>query len=448
MDLVKICKLYMVLMGDGKCNIKQADSLKEISEVEDNPNAFIAKGNEIHEERGNFDIILTNPPFGTKIKVTHESVLRNFELAEKAKKNPDGSKGVPPQILFIELCCRLLKSGGRMAIVMPEGVLGNTTLDFVRSYLFENFIVKAVIDCPSSTFMPYTGTKTCVLVLEKKKNQIPKKHRVFFAIAEESGHTFRGEEIYDEGGKIKEDFSEIADNYLEFKEKGHLELKKKKHLGFDVPFETIIKNDILVPRYYDPRIEAEIKKLKKDTSVDLISLQELCDNSAVEVSNISKAPKAKNTSPQGKIRYVRTADIGNYEIRKLTKQYVDEGVYKAFKEAQSLKENDILFVKDGDHKIGNIAMVRKEERFLVHGHFYKIRAKSISPYLLFYALRYEIVKKQIRQRVFIQSTLGTIGSRIYDLLLPFPKDEKKTEEIIEETKKVLGVREESLLWLD
>jgi len=434
-DLVKICKLYMVLMGDGKSNIKRVDTLKPKSTEADNPDGVIEAGNVINEKH-QYDIILTNPPFGKKIKIKHQTVLENFELAPFTSKKEVKKKETPPQILFLEICNRLLKKSGKMAIVLPEGVFGNPTEAYVREWMIKNFYVKAIIDCPTTTFMPYTGTKTCVAILEKKKNiEITQTAPVFFAIAEKCGHTMRGDDIWDENQKLDEDFSKIATNYIENKE--------DSNWGYFVSFNNIV-NDIFIPRYYDPRIKNKIKLLELEKGVYFKTIGDLVAEKAIIVKNISKAPHSTEVSTQEKIRYIRTADINNFEISKNPKQYISEGVYGFYKKDQDLKENDILFIKDGDHRIGEIAILGEKDKILVHGHFFKIRAINISPFLLFYLLNTDIVKKQIRQRVFIQSTLGTIGSRIYELKLPFYKKDKKNKEISDKFMNNILLRERTL----
>ena len=122
-DLVKICKLHMVLMGDGNSNIVCEDSLEAGDE----------------HTISSYDVILTNPPFGSKIKVSKPGVLKHYDLGHKWKLDKktnsyikDTTRDTPPQVLFIELCHKHLKKGGRLGIVLPEGVFGNPQMSAVR----------------------------------------------------------------------------------------------------------------------------------------------------------------------------------------------------------------------------------------------------------------------------------------------------------------------------
>lgn len=189
--LSKLAKSYMAIMGDGKGGIFCEDSLER-------PENWDSKTRQkIH--MGDFDIVLTNPPFGSKIPVTGEDKLKQYDLAHKWKNKKgtnEWEKGKladkeAPQILFIERCLQLLKEGGRMAIVLPDGVFGNNQLGYIRKYIMERARLVAVIDIPLETFMPNTGTKTSILIAQKTKD-IPEDYPVFMCIAETCGHDRRG----------------------------------------------------------------------------------------------------------------------------------------------------------------------------------------------------------------------------------------------------------------
>jgi len=116
---------------------------------------------------------------------------------------------VPPQVLFVELCWRLLKEGGRCAIVLPEGVVGNQSAGYIRQWLTERSDILGVIDCPLETFMPSTSTKTVIILFERRKE--PKRPDIFMAIADKCGHDRRGNPLSRADGSADDDFPGIAD---------------------------------------------------------------------------------------------------------------------------------------------------------------------------------------------------------------------------------------------
>jgi type I restriction enzyme M protein len=195
--LSKVTKAYMALIGDGKGGIFCEDSLE-------NPKNWKSETrNKI--KLNSFDVILTNPPFGSKIPVSGEEKLKQYELAHKWKYKKEDNIWIKeklkdkeaPQILFIERCLELLKEGGRMGLVLPDGIFGNDQLGYIRELILKKCRLIAVIDIPIETFMPNTGTKTSILVLQKNigsNNNKNEDYPIFMAIAEHCGHDRRGNE--------------------------------------------------------------------------------------------------------------------------------------------------------------------------------------------------------------------------------------------------------------
>lgn len=193
--LSKVAKAYMAILGDGKSGIFCEDSLDMPSNWQDKTKIKIGMGK--------FSILLTNPPFGSKIPVRGEDKLKQYDLAHKWQKDKFGvwKKGKlkekeSPQVLFIERDVQLLADYGRMAIVLPDGVFGNDTFGYIRHWLKEKGRILAIIDIPVETFQPNTSTKTSILVFQKlPKEEIPEDYDIFMAIANTCGHDRRGNEI-------------------------------------------------------------------------------------------------------------------------------------------------------------------------------------------------------------------------------------------------------------
>lgn len=437
-DLAKICKAHMSIIGDGKSNIVTADSLKDPrAHWDDHARSKFLQDDALMQ----FDALITNPPFGSTIKVEQERVLRQFELGHQWRKaggaweRTGKTRPTPPQILFIERCIELLKEDGRLGIVLPDGILGNPRDGYIRQWLAQKAEVLAVVDCPTNTFMPHTGTKTSVLIMRKRRNgETAGADNVFFAIAEQCGHTPRGKEIIEADGGIREDFTAIANNYKTGR-------GAESHLGFRC---RKLHDGILVPRYYDPRIIKAIRARAKQDNARLVSVQDLCASKKIALSGMPASATSEEYDAHGEVRFIRTSDVSGFELNERTGKRVSPETYRKYRARQDLQIGDILFVKDGDDKIGETAILLTEDdcRVLVQSHFKKIRALNMSPFLLLWMFNAEIVRKQIRQRVFSQSTLSTIGDRINELLLPMPASRAKEDAIIEKMKKFIDGRRE------
>jgi type I restriction enzyme M protein len=122
---------------------------------------------------GGLTTILTNPPFGSK--VTNERVLRDFADRDGVtKRNGKVADSIPQEVAFVNRCLEFLAPGGKLAIVLPDGVLANSSMQDVRDWILRWARLKAVLSLPQETFAPYgAGVKTSVVVLEKRTQPLP-----------------------------------------------------------------------------------------------------------------------------------------------------------------------------------------------------------------------------------------------------------------------------------
>lgn len=219
-DLVKATKMNMVMNNDGSGNILRTDSLLHPHQWDSGFREQLAKALEIDpsELRGpadlaHFDVIATNPPFGGSLPISDRETLSQFMLGYFWKPAADGrweqtdllQTSQPPEILFIERCWQFLKPGGRMAIVLPDGILGNPKLEYVRWWMMTHCRIVASIDLHPDTFQPRNGTQTSLLVLQRKTEAEMRKeekqgqlddYEIFMAQTQAIGHDKRGNILY------------------------------------------------------------------------------------------------------------------------------------------------------------------------------------------------------------------------------------------------------------
>ena len=162
---------------------------------------------------GSIDVLATNPPFGSDIPVTERSILEQYELARRWERQGDNfvmtpaiKPAVAPEILFIERCVQWLKPGGRMGIVLPDGVLGNPGDEYIRYWILRHCWVLASIDLPVECFIVEANVNilTSLLFLKKKPKSViqaedlGKKidYPVFMAVADKVGFDRRGNTLW------------------------------------------------------------------------------------------------------------------------------------------------------------------------------------------------------------------------------------------------------------
>ncbi len=220
-DLVKATKMNMVMNNDGSGNILQTNSLLPPHEWTDEFRTKLAEALDIDKDDlrnynsiAYFNVIVTNPPFGSKIPVKDKNILEQFELAHVWSNDKKTGRwimtdklqsSVPPEILFIERCTQFLVPGGRMGIVLPDSILGSPGLGYIREWLIKNHRIVASIDLHADTFQPKNGTQTSVLFLQKKtqeqkdkeeKSGVMADYNIFMAIADKIGHDKRGNTVF------------------------------------------------------------------------------------------------------------------------------------------------------------------------------------------------------------------------------------------------------------
>ncbi len=199
--LVRAAQMNLVMHGDGSTNVFHTNSLLPPGEWPSDVSNDVAR----YIKPDKFDIVLTNPPFGSKIPIDDPHILEQFELS-RFELDDRGHRGsMPPEQLFIERCLQLVKPTGRVAIVLPDSILSNPGLAFIRRWILKRARILASVDLPQVTFEPYTGTQTSVLVLQKKSREEMKietelgkslDYEIFMTTPQAVGHDRRGDPLY------------------------------------------------------------------------------------------------------------------------------------------------------------------------------------------------------------------------------------------------------------
>lgn len=223
--LVRVAKAYMIMENDGRSGIRAVDAL-DFGAWDRSLKQLIAGrkfDGEVPRQQLSYpkaasdgvDIILTNPPFAGAIKAV--TTLRQYNLATGGNGKPKAQ--VVRAVLFIERCLDLLKPGGRMAIVLPQGLLNNFTDQNVRDFIGHHARILAVVGLHPYTFKPFTLAKTSVVFVQKwpEDDDRPKDYPIFTAVSTRPGKTKLGRPQYlDDGVTLDCDMSEIAGAFRSF----------------------------------------------------------------------------------------------------------------------------------------------------------------------------------------------------------------------------------------
>lgn len=201
-QIARVCKMNMIIHDDGHTNVINTDALDDFDKI-----------NAIHRgfKKDHFDIVLTNPPFGAEVKATEKNYLDKYDLGSKQKKR----KRQKTEILFIERAIDFVKPGtGRIGIVLPDGILTNSSLQYVRDYIMERCQILAIVSLPQFAFAHYgAGVKASLVFLRRKaKDEKLGNYPIFMAIAEHIGYDATGRK------DPQNDLDRILEEYRKFRE--------------------------------------------------------------------------------------------------------------------------------------------------------------------------------------------------------------------------------------
>lgn len=197
-QIARICKMNMIIHDDGHTNVISTDSLTFLKDIKELHKGFT---------KDRFSLLLANPPFGAVVKSAEKEkkYLDQYKLGE-------GRQNQKTEILFIERSIDFLKPGeGRMGLVLPDGILTNSSLQYVREVLLERCVITAVISLPQFAFSHFgAGVKSSLVFARKKaKNEIVGDYPIFMAMAEKIGYDATGRDDANELPDILEQYRQF-----------------------------------------------------------------------------------------------------------------------------------------------------------------------------------------------------------------------------------------------
>ncbi len=204
---------------------------------------------------------------------------------------------------------------------------------------------------------------------------------------------------------------------------------------------SAIRNAVFIPKYYAPQIDADLAALKGTHK--LVRLADLCMGGESAILSWQTGIEiGKMAYGTGNIPFVRTSDMSNWELKGDPKQCVSEEIYADNR--QDVRAGDIFVVRDGTYLVGtSCILTAKDTEILYCGGLYKLRVekpKELDPYLLLALLNAPIVRRQMRAKQFTRDIIDTLGKRLFEVLLPVPKDTGLRARVAKEAREVIETR--------
>jgi len=268
---VKVATLLAAAAGDNTITISNANSLDGRSYIDNAPKEwqdFLCNDKASNTKRAinwgawnklGCDVLLTNPPFAGDID--------EYDLLDAYESQQDQSsrKSVSREHLFIERAVNLLRPGGRIAIVVPQGVLANSTASYLRTWLFRKCRIIAVVGLHQYAFLPYTGVKTALLFISKPGDGevLPSDYPVLFTVSNSPGKDSSGRDAgccdYSAIGNALKKFI-ISQRYKWAADEG-IKLEDSHIAVEEVMLSEICQSGRLDAEHYDPTARELEKKL-------------------------------------------------------------------------------------------------------------------------------------------------------------------------------------------
>ncbi|MBK5722007.1 restriction endonuclease subunit M [Dysgonomonas sp. Marseille-P4677] len=247
-QISRVAKMNMIIHDDGHTNVITNNGLKGNRDIE------IENRNRNFQD-GTFSLIMTNPPFGSVIRINEIDYYKDYELFEKnlgyrelkERIIDDDNKNKwrisqSTEVLFLERCYNYLKDGGYLAIVIPDGILTNATSQYVRDWLVDKFRIIAVASLPQFTFAHVrAGVKSSVLFLKKNPSE---QVALFEEILMSIKHEVRKMKTLDKGQKgdkiielYKQQIFKIIDDY-------DVKMIDIQNIGYDPAGKPVVGSEL------------------------------------------------------------------------------------------------------------------------------------------------------------------------------------------------------------
>lgn len=394
--IARVAKMNMILHDDGHTNVIGHDSLDSIEKMWVKNHSF---------EKEQFDFIFTNPPFGATVKGSEHPYIQHYELAKNGKKKRDNQKS---EILFIERCWEFLRPGtGKMAIVLPDGILTNSSLQYVRDWIMDHFQILAVISLPQDAFRYYgAGVKSSVLALRKLGPKDDKKedYAIFMANPQQIG-------IDATGRKCKNDLDEVADEYQKFqKQPDSFFLSESDSLFAIKKLEVEGRLDVC---FYFPsflKLEKKVLEHTKKTLSDYVV-------SMAGGATPTKGNEEYYADAADGIPFLRVQNVSPRGVALEDVKYINKEVHEDMLKRSKATAGDLLVKITGVGRMAVASVVPDGLEANINQHLVVIKTKDrkTSEVLAAY-LNTDIAERLASRR----STGGTRPALDYDALLSVP----------------------------
>lgn len=435
-EIARVAKMNMIIHDDGHTNVIGYDALEDFGHFKEINNGF---------KKNSFDIVLTNPPFGASITYKEKPYIERYDFGkQKTKSGWKTRNNQRIEILFIERICDFLKQDtGKAAVILPDSILTNESLSYVREWILEHFRLRIVVSLPESAFAHFgTSVKTSIVFLERRRENesIDQSERILMCTPSKIGYDSTGRKCESELDDISSSCKQFLESPLTYSPP-----VKKKHIKIDefdgidrfvlekLGHKSITKivsteSVITVSKLQDAINPERYKNLPLE---DVFQGQKISDLGEVLEDKIVPS-KADPNSQFGLIR-IDDLPANPMEIE-IIRDCLGKEVEGSYFE---VREGDILFARLGptiqNRKI--VSVPSSNKRLIASPEFLVLRLKDgIDADAVFAILRTNLYKDLVYSKARGSTPSRYRVSRSDFLKLPFPKIDKISKHLASEMK--------------
>ncbi len=431
----RLCKAYLTLLGDGRSHVYRANTIDR-SEWTRRPDDLAQVVNP-----GGFDLVLTNPPFGSKLTVAaevgqHEGLdtCRKWKWRDSRWQPTDQPSSQQIGITFFERCMDLLREGGQLAIVLPETFLFSTTFRWFVDWLCRSFTITHIVDVPMVAFEEFCRAKTCLLFAVKRAPS--RGHQIVMSYPRSIGQDRKGrllwevDECGDSTGELDNEMAEAVKEIMAATYRGRggrRRMAAESRLRFLVPQSTALKKGVLVPRYYwrQPTIES-LEKWTGEHPSNLVTLGELVDEGVLSGFAGHGSPPT-TVRGRGDVPYVKVTDLKNWRINENPTNFVPEQVASRYRRrGPDLQFGDLVSPARASSNIGQFSMVLPwQTRVILTREVLVLRVEEndqeVDAFLLLALLSLRVVQRQYAYLTLMQTNREDLSDRWLEVQVPLPR---------------------------
>lgn len=442
---VRLAKAYLTLLGDGRAHAYRADSIDQHDweERDDDIKRSVRPGT--------FDMVLTNPPFGSKLTVDGETgrregltSCRRWERDERGAWRPTSETAEQQLgVVFVERAMQLLKDGGRLAIVLPETFLfSETSLAWFTAWLARNYTITHVVDVPMVAFEEFCRAKTCLLFLTKTPPS--PGHRVFMSYPRSIGQDKNGNMLRKidpatgtRTGELDNEMAEAVRALAAIRYEGVARTAgvQESRLCFTVLQSEVLGKAVIVPRYWWRReTDAALGAWIVKHPATVRTLGDL-EKTGVITGFAGHGSPAGNARGTGTVPYVKVTDLKNWRINENPTNLISDEQAKALQRGgMRLKYGDLISPARASSNIGQFSMVMPWQTNVVLtkeilGLRVNENADGIDAFLLLALLSLRVVQAQYAAFTLMQTNREHLGSRWREIQLPIPNTAEERERV-------------------